>query len=319
MATTEDKDEVKELLIDLGVNFQDKEKLDVIKNSLKAISQLEEDIKLLQESKLDGVEDEITKRQKALDVLKDTLKTQKEIEDEKKKGKFDVEKAKGAVGVAKAVGDKVGSAIKGVLDLSWNNLNDVLKSSIKEFEKVVDSSFLTNDTTRKNAFTYGMSAGQSYGFEQAKSMLGITSDESLMYMNQTQTQQFQRVMTKYTEKYNQLYDQGFFEKELEFQIARKEFELDVKLAISQILVDNKDLIIDALNGIITMVGWVSKISEGLHGSKVASVGDIVNNSNYSRNISVDNTFNIQGEVSNESINKVGQLNTTYWKNAIANL
>lgn len=318
MATTEDKDEVKELLIDLGVNFQDKEKLDVIKNSLKAISQLEEDIKLLQESKLDGVEDEITKRQKALDVLKDTLKTQKEIEDEKKKGKFDVEKAKGSIAVAKEVGKKVGSAIKGILDLSWDNLSDVLKDSIEEFEKVVDSSFLTNATTRKNAFTYGMSASQSYGFEKAKSMLGVT-DESLMYMNQTQTQQFQRVMTKYTEKYNQLYDQGFFEKELEFQIARKEFELDVKLAISQILVDNKDLIIDALNGIITIVGWVSQISNALHGPKVASVGDIVNNSNYSRNISVDNTFNIQGEVSNESINKVGQLNTTYWKNAIANL
>ena len=48
-----------------------------------------------------------------------------------------------------------------------------------------------------------------------------------------------------------------------------------------------------------------------------SVSDIINNVNNSaKNVNVDTTFNIQGEVTNETINKIGLLNTDLYKNMI---
>lgn len=123
-----------------------------------------------------------------------------------------------------------------------SSLKQTFKDAWSELNSMMQSSFLTNSTTRQNAFTYGLNAAQSYGFEQAKSMLGIQSEEDMWYMNNQQREQFQRIMTKYAERYERLADSGFFEKMLDYQIEMQEFQQDVKLEIVEFFMNNKELI-----------------------------------------------------------------------------
>lgn len=140
---------------------------------------------------------------------------------------------------------------------------NVFKDAWGELKNIMQSSFMTNSTTRENMFNYGFSAAESYGFEQAKSMLGISSEEDLWYMNDMQRQKFQEVMTKYAEKYNKLSDSGFFDTMLEYQIEMEEFKKDVQLELVQFFVDNKDTIktfmklsMDFLKVIMQGVTWL---------------------------------------------------------------
>ena len=183
--------------------------------------------------------------------------------------------------------------LKKVADFFKNTIKD----SWYELQDMVSSSYLTNPITRQNAFTYGLSAGESYGFEQAKSMMGI-SEEDLMYMESHQAQKFQEIMSKYSEKYNELYDSGFFEQMMDYQIEMQEFQQDIKLEVVKWIVDNKDLIKAGMEAIMKLtdftiraLGW---LVNNFGGGNLTSYSDSrVNNSNIitNNNINVDNTFN----------------------------
>lgn len=185
-----------------------------------------------------------------------------------------------------------------------SSLSNVFKNAWMQFNDTFQSSFLTNATTRDNIFGYGFSMAESYGFEQAKQLLGIQSEEDLWYMNNAQKTQFQNIMTKYAERYSTLYDSGFFNDYLDYQIAMEEFKLDVQTEIIEFFMANKDTIktfmtysIKALEVIVNAISWITdRFNPGVSvEAKTANISDIVNGGG-TRNVinqtfSNNNTFN----------------------------
>ena len=163
---------------------------------------------------------------------------------------------------------------------------------------------LSNAETRDLAFTYGFSGSQAYGFTKAKDIMGIESDEDLMYLTGAQSQKFQELMSKYSEKYSELYDSGFFDEYEEYQYEMKEFREEITMEVVKFFMDNKDTIKDGMRAIMKLTEFVlnalSWLVNFLGGSRsesqiAATTNDIINSyatsNNKNTNVTIDNTFN----------------------------
>lgn len=190
--------------------------------------------------------------------------------------------------------------ISGLAQSFLTGIGNVFKDAWSELNTMMQSSLLTNVNTRENAFNYGFSASESYGFDKAKQMLRIQSEEDLWYMNDTQKSKFQEIMTKYAEKYEELYNSGFFDKYLEFQIEMEEFKLDMQMEIIEFFMDNKNTIkefmefgMDAMEFIVEALGWLMDFFGGSEQTsdeeKIANINDII--AGYSSNTVVSQSFN----------------------------
>ena len=239
------------------------------------------------------------------------------------------EKEEEEAALLKEEDDKRNAFIKTIKQQVLNKAEDLAKSFLQgianafkdawsELKNIMQSSFMTNSQTRENMFAYGMTAADSYGFEQAKSMLGINSEEDLWYMNQTQREQFRRVMTKYADKYNELADSGFFNTMLEYQIEMEEFKKDMQLSIVEFIMDNKDTIkefmtatMQFLKVIMEGVSWlVDNFTDRrtTDEEKAANIDSILNSytqNNKSMTLNQTNTFNsISGQYVDSSLNQL---------------
>lgn len=188
-----------------------------------------------------------------------------------------------------------------------SSIGNLFKDAWSELGTMLQSSLLTNSNTRENAFNYGFSASESYGFDKAKQMLNIQTEEDLWYMNDTQKSKFQEIMTKYSEKYEQLYDSGFFDKYLQFQIEMEEFKLDMQMEIIEFFMENKNTIkkfmelsMSAMEFIVNALGWLMDFFGGNEQTsdeeKLANINDIIgsytsNNAVVNQTFSNNNTFN----------------------------
>ena len=188
-----------------------------------------------------------------------------------------------------------------------SSIGNVFKEAWGELDTMLRSSLLSDANTRENIFSYGFSASESYGFDKAKQMLGIQSEEDLMYMNETQRSKFAEVMTKYSEKYNALYNSGFFDKYLEFQIEMEEFKLDMQMEIIEFFMGNKDTIkkfmelsMSAMEFIVEALDWLmdffGRSKQTTDEDKLSNINDIIssytsNSINISQNFNNNNTFN----------------------------
>lgn len=199
------------------------------------------------------------------------------------------------------------SKLKGIFTDAWDELSTLLN-----FSK------LSNAETRNLAFSYGFSSSQAYGFTQAKSLLGVSSDEDIFYMNAQERQQFYDAFTKYTQKYDQLYESGFFKTLQDYQVEMQEFQLDMRLNVAEFFIDNKDAIKAGMNALMTLAEWTVKgfsflIERLSFGSTASSASDIVNNyASRSVNVKIDNTFNgttkeIEANVGNVWKNNLAQI------------
>lgn len=179
-----------------------------------------------------------------------------------------------------------------------SNLANTFTDAWVELDNMLNSLLLTNSTTRENAFTYGFSAAESYGFETAKQMLGIQSEEDLWYMNSDQQEHFVDIMTKYSEKYSQLYDSGFFDKYLDFQIEMQEFKLDMQMEVIEFFMDNKDTIkkflefgMSAMEYIIKFVDWImGNQGPTEHEDRIANVNEYLQSYVSSTHQTVNQSF-----------------------------
>lgn len=202
------------------------------------------------------------------------------------------------------------SALKGD-----NFLKSMFKTSIDEFAKIVNAALdeldnmlefsqLSSAKTREYAFGYGMSSSQAYGFEKAMNLVGLSSEEDLWYMNPQEQRQFYEAMTKYSERYSQLYDQGFFETLQEYQYEMEEFKLDMQLEVIEFFMNNKDTIMTVLKFlmsagefIVQALGWIVdffNMNERSSSQRAADTMDIINShstTNKQTNVKIDNTFN----------------------------
>ena len=188
-----------------------------------------------------------------------------------------------------------------------SSISDLFKEAWDELDTMLQSSLLSNVNTRENIFSYGFSASESYGFDKAKQMLGIQSEEDLMYMNDAQKLKFEEVMTKYSEKYAALYDSGFFDKYLDFQIEMEEFKLDMQMEIIEFFMENKDTIkkfmefsMSAMEFIVEALSWLmdffDRSKQTADEVKLSNINDIIssytsNSTIVNQNFNNNNTFN----------------------------
>ena len=200
------------------------------------------------------------------------------------------------------------NAGKMVLD----KLQDILVDAIDELDNLLAFSRISQSSTRNLMLGYGFSSSEAYGYSQAMRALGFQSDEDLMYSSPEEMEMFRSAFTKYTEKYSELYDKGFFQDMLEYQVEREEFEQDIKLEVTQFLVDNKDLIKSGMEAVLTLTkGFLDFVSiiTGSKGStklntsaSVAAASSVINQYRGST-ITMSNTFNNVTEANKTWINE----------------
>lgn len=170
-----------------------------------------------------------------------------------------------------------------------------LADLFKEAKKMIDdvatyslsSSYIVNSQARQQALQYGLSDAQNYAFTQTKSLMGISSDEDMYYMNQNQRQMFSTLMSREMEFYNRLNSngtlEGLQEMQMDFAILKQEFIATV----GEFIVDNKETIINfakmglealtfianVLSGIFKGISYLNPVNwfKGMSGSKSITV------------------------------------------------
>ena len=196
-------------------------------------------------------------------------------------------------------GLEAGLANVGIMVL--DKLKDVLVGAIEELDTLLNFSRLSQSDTRSLMLGYGFSSSEAYGFSKAMGALGFESDEDLMYASPEEMNMFRNAFTKYTEKYSELYDKGFFDSMLKYQVERNEFEEDIKLEVTQFLVNNKDLIKAGMEAILELTRAVLNIMSVFSGNVkgtdvkssalVANSSSIINQYRTGTVVNMSNTFN----------------------------
>ena len=181
-----------------------------------------------------------------------------------------------------------------------DKLSDLIIGAFDELNEILDFSRISQSGTRNLMLGYGFSSSESYGYSKAMSALGFESDEDLMYANPQEMEMFRNAFTKYTEKYSELYDKGFFDDMLEYQVEMNEFEEDLKLEVVEWLMENKDLIRTGMTALLEMSkGILSIVSFLFNGpdwkfdtsSAIAQSSAVINQYKNGGNITMSNTFN----------------------------
>ena len=213
----------------------------------------------------------------------------------------------------------------GVMEIAnkfLERLGNLVSEALDELDTIADYSRLSNARTRQLAFTYGFSGSQAYGYDKAMSLMGYSSLEDLMYANTKEQKMFRDLFMNYTDKYNRLYDSGFFNTLVEYNVEMRNFEEELKMQVVQFIVDNKDLIHDGMEAIM----FIAKIALQFTSKAVdfmqainpfksykssyesATAGDIIKNYTTSnKSVKVDNTFNYTGNAGQDAFYKSGQL------------
>lgn len=121
------------------------------------------------------------------------------------------------------------------------------------------TSLITSSSSRSQQLRYGLTGTQNFALSQTMSMLGISSEEDLMYMNTGQRSLFTSYMEKYINWYNEVSSSGVLQDiqlmQLDFKMFRQELALDLLNWISQ----NKDTIMDAVKATISAAKWIAEI------------------------------------------------------------
>ena len=203
----------------------------------------------------------------------------------------------------------------------WNtlgiNLKSVFGDVVKELGAMLDpykgmasyglgSSLFTNAAAREQAMKYGLSDSQNYALTQAMSMLGMSNDNDLMYMNTAQKQKFNRLMDQYDSWYTQMEASGLLQNVQEAQLEFKMLKQEIAYKLLNWFAEHKDQIMTAINVIMKAVEVIANVivailnaipgakhySSGVDASAISSTG-IVNN------VNVNNTNNATAMLNNK--------------------
>lgn len=234
-----------------------------------------------------------------------------------------------AGGILKTVGSvasAINNSFKSMLGISFS-IRDTFRDISKEITDVLDlysgaatfstgSSLISNSTARANQLKYGLTSAQNYGMMEAMNLLGIRSEEDLMYMNLGQQQLFSDVMKKYSAWYDEMRSSGVLQSVQELQIEFSLFKKEIAMDFLKWIAQNKDTIMsilkflmNALKTIIDIIGTIIKIiSLGMvdigSSDSLVSTSDTTNaNYNYggssSRNVSINMSNNATGILSSQ--------------------
>ena len=147
---------------------------------------------------------------------------------------------------------KVSDVFKNILgDMS----NFIKTASTSDF----GTSLIASSSSRSQQLRYGLTGAQNFALSQTMSMLGMSGEEDLMYMNTGQRALFTSYMEKYINWYNEVSSSGVLQDiqlmQLDFKMFRQELALDLLNWISQ----NKDTIMDAVKATISAAKWIAEI------------------------------------------------------------
>ena len=206
---------------------------------------------------------------------------------------------------SKEVAQNIGNAITSAFKDAWEELSNILNFSQ-----------LSSSHTRELAFGYGFSSSEAYAWDKALGAVGLESEEDLFYANQQELAQFREAFEKYSNKYDELYDSGFFNKMQEYQFEMADFKNEMQLEIVEFFMNNKELIKSGMEGMMTaaeillkMFAWLVRAfgttNDALSTSDVISqYSEVTNRSN---NVSVNNNFNGVGKSDEQWLSDMGQL------------
>jgi hypothetical protein len=211
------------------------------------------------------------------------------------------------VNAAKKVASVFNNLSKSFLGISFS-IKDAFSDVLKDVSEMTSmtkgmatyatgSSLITNSAARQTQMKYGLNDSQTYAFTQTSSLLGISSDEDLMYMNQSQKQVFTQYMQKYSSWYEQLMSSGALQDIQEMQLEFAMFKQEIAVELLQFVAQNKDTILAAAKGIISILEWVMKIATKLLGGILGTGSS--SSSSTANNVTVNVSYTDGGSGSNQ--------------------
>lgn len=171
----------------------------------------------------------------------------------------DVNRNLGAEGMAGKVYDVVKKgieAIKTLISSGWEELTNIASYDLA-------NSYTYNETAWSTMLTYGTSSAQSYAINKTMTELGISNEDDLYQamMSENFQKKWAERIGYYTDKYNSLADSGMLQTIQEFTLEFEEFKTDFQYQVMDWFVDNKDVIMGALNlGMQLMEGILNAVS-----------------------------------------------------------
>lgn len=233
------------------------------------------------------------------------------------------------LGKAAVAAQVVGTIVKGVNTVlkhfsQMTGISLTIKDAFTDIERTVASmtdmykgmatysanSLTVNQEARTTMQRYGLTGAQAYGFNQARSLLGVQSDEDFLYMTSTQRNLFGQYMSKQTEWYNRLEQSGVLKDIQTMQMDLALFKQEMAADLLQWIAENKETFTNAakflVNAVKVIVQILSKLftlfgvdySENVYGSTSTAMSDLAaNNSSYrttNRSVNVKMTNNVNG-------------------------
>lgn len=200
----------------------------------------------------------------------------------------------------------------GVNESGFGALTSLAKDAWSELQSLVEYSKLSTKDVREQMFTYGFTFAENYAFDKTMGLLRLDDIEDVWYLNDQEQQKFREKFAEYTERYNQLYDQGFFEDMQEYNWEMEEFKEDLRYSIIQWMVDNKDIIKSGMEAIMTIAKWVLKI----FGAILGSGGTVTESEKSDKTSEILNTYknyyeNVSNVSESEKAAKTAEILNTY--------
>lgn len=205
------------------------------------------------------------------------------------------------------IGNQVFSAmglnIKGMLSEVMNRVAELLgPNGVASYN--MSTSLFTNSSARNMSMQYGLNSGQTYALTNTMKMLGMSSDDDLMYMNGAQKQKFNELMTKYNNWYDQMQSTGTLNNIQNMQLDLKMFKEEMATDLLTWFANNKGLIQAVMSGtlwllkaILSVLGHIAKAvgfgykstyNTAVAAASGAIASDASNNYNKTNNLYINN-------------------------------
>ena len=191
------------------------------------------------------------------------------------------------------------SILSKIAEKALKKLKEIADDSVDELHNVIDYSRLSNKDVREQAFEFGFSPAENYAYSKAMDVMGLSGFEDLYFLTEKQWKRFNDNFEKFSERYSNLYDEGFFESVEDYNYRLAEWEEEIKYEFLEFFVDNKELIMGSLDVLTELLGYVTAATRWLLGGdsqelderkRARRVAEIINTQNGSTTKNTTVTF-----------------------------
>ena len=188
--------------------------------------------------------------------------------------------------VVKFASKTVAAIKKAVAEIK--KISDKVIKVLEKVQDVVDYSRLSNPAVREQAFEFGFSPAENYAYTQTMDVMGLSSFEDLYFLTENQWKRFNDNFEKFSKRYSNLYDGGFFESIEDYNYRLAEWEEEMKYEFLEFFVNNKELIMGGLDVLTELLGYVTAATRWLLGGdsqdlderkRARRVAEIINTQN----------------------------------------